>query len=165
MTSLYTHHKQPTTTRTWPLTLNNELSNAEPRHLSRCNATFVLLLFNQYYPSHLSTVARKIPFDDPVVLNYVRIGYVLSQVIMLGVYYYVSTAVIIFYSFLLHPIFIHFTLDQTEERSDSSQIWQVTIPLHCPLSIANPHKTVEPPTPMVRNPPTRQPHKNLAVSL
>ncbi|KAI0318284.1 phosphate transport-domain-containing protein [Amylostereum chailletii] len=35
-------------------------------------------------------VARKIPFDDPDVLNYVRIGYVASQVILLAVYYYTS---------------------------------------------------------------------------
>lgn len=39
------------------------------------------------------SVARKIPFDDPEVLTYVRIGYVLSQVIALGIYYYVSMAV------------------------------------------------------------------------
>jgi len=38
-------------------------------------------------------LARKIPFDDPVVLNYVRLAYVLSQVVMLGVYYYVSLAI------------------------------------------------------------------------
>ncbi|THH14238.1 hypothetical protein EW146_g6078 [Bondarzewia mesenterica] len=35
-------------------------------------------------------VARKIPFDDPQVLYYVRIGYVLSQVIVLAVYYFTS---------------------------------------------------------------------------
>jgi len=35
-------------------------------------------------------VARKIPFDDPEVLNYVRIGYVASQVIILGIYYFTS---------------------------------------------------------------------------
>ncbi|KJA13770.1 hypothetical protein HYPSUDRAFT_195556 [Hypholoma sublateritium FD-334 SS-4] len=38
-------------------------------------------------------LARKIPFDDPDVLLYVRIGYVLSQVIVLGAYYYVSMAI------------------------------------------------------------------------
>ena len=38
-------------------------------------------------------VARKIPFDDPQVLNYVRVGYVVSQLIILTVYYYVSTTV------------------------------------------------------------------------
>jgi len=35
-------------------------------------------------------VARKIPFDDPDVLNYVRVGYVASQVIILGLYYLTS---------------------------------------------------------------------------
>ncbi|KAG0705791.1 inorganic phosphate transporter [Suillus ampliporus] len=35
-------------------------------------------------------VARRIPFDDPEVLNYVRIGYVTSQVIIMGVYFFVS---------------------------------------------------------------------------
>ncbi|KAG1868564.1 inorganic phosphate transporter [Suillus subluteus] len=35
-------------------------------------------------------VARRIPFDDPEVLNYVRIGYVTSQVIIMGAYFYVS---------------------------------------------------------------------------
>ncbi|KAF9474944.1 PHO88-related membrane protein [Pholiota conissans] len=38
-------------------------------------------------------LARKIPFDDPVVLNYVRVGYVVSQVIVLAIYYYVSLAI------------------------------------------------------------------------
>jgi hypothetical protein len=42
------------------------------------------------------TVARKIPFEDPVILNYVRIGYIVSQVIILGAYYYVSLAVCFF---------------------------------------------------------------------
>ena len=40
-----------------------------------------------------SLVARKIPFDDPLVLNYVRLGYVVSQLVMLGVYCYVSMGV------------------------------------------------------------------------
>ncbi|KAF8887877.1 PHO88-related membrane protein [Gymnopilus junonius] len=38
-------------------------------------------------------LARKIPFDDPVVLNYVRIGYVAVQVIVLAVFYYVSLTI------------------------------------------------------------------------
>jgi len=38
-------------------------------------------------------VARKVPFEDPEVLTYVRIGYVAAQVIILGVYYYISMAV------------------------------------------------------------------------
>lgn len=35
-------------------------------------------------------MARKVPFDDPDVLNYVRIGYVVSQVLILAVYYFIS---------------------------------------------------------------------------
>ncbi|GLB40123.1 putative inorganic phosphate transporter [Lyophyllum shimeji] len=35
-------------------------------------------------------VARKIPFDDPQVLTYVRIAYAAVQVLVLGTYYYVS---------------------------------------------------------------------------
>jgi len=35
-------------------------------------------------------VARKIPFEDPQVLTYVRIAYVASQAIILAVYYYIS---------------------------------------------------------------------------
>ncbi|KAH7884878.1 inorganic phosphate transporter [Phlebopus sp. FC_14] len=35
-------------------------------------------------------VARRIPFDDPVVLNYVRLGYIASQIIILGTYFIVS---------------------------------------------------------------------------
>ena len=50
---------------------------------------------------HDDIVARKIPFEDPLVLNYVRAGYVLAQVIVLAVYYYVSLVVSsLFRSFL-----------------------------------------------------------------
>ncbi|KAI9457036.1 inorganic phosphate transporter [Boletus coccyginus] len=35
-------------------------------------------------------IARRIPFDDPVILNYVRLGYVLSQIIIIGTYFFVS---------------------------------------------------------------------------
>ncbi|KAG6369877.1 inorganic phosphate transporter [Boletus reticuloceps] len=35
-------------------------------------------------------IARRIPFDDPLVLNYVRLGYVLSQIIIMGTYFFVS---------------------------------------------------------------------------
>jgi len=41
----------------------------------------------------LMQVARKVPLDDPEVLNYVRIGYVTAQVIILSVYYYISMTV------------------------------------------------------------------------
>ncbi|KAJ3558356.1 hypothetical protein NM688_g979 [Phlebia brevispora] len=38
-------------------------------------------------------LARKIPFDDPQVLTIVRIVYVVTQVVVLGVYYYVSAKI------------------------------------------------------------------------
>jgi hypothetical protein len=41
----------------------------------------------------LMQVARKIPFEDPQVVLYVRIAYVAVQVIALGVYYYISATV------------------------------------------------------------------------
>lgn len=71
---------------------NHELRNPEPRHLARRNARFVPLYFF-WLSTEARLVARKIPFDDPKVLNYVRLGYVVSQLVMLGVYYYVSMAV------------------------------------------------------------------------
>ena len=44
-------------------------------------------------PPQTTTVARRIPFDDPEILTYVRIGYVAVQLIVLVTYYYVSTRV------------------------------------------------------------------------
>ncbi|KAI0071259.1 inorganic phosphate transporter [Panus rudis PR-1116 ss-1] len=38
-------------------------------------------------------LARKIPFDDPQVLTYVRIAYVTVQVIVLATYYYTSSKI------------------------------------------------------------------------
>ena len=38
-------------------------------------------------------MAKKVPFDDPQVLTYVRIAYVTTQVVVLGVYYYVGLQV------------------------------------------------------------------------
>jgi len=38
-------------------------------------------------------VARKIPFDDPQVLQYVRIGYVSAQIICLATFYFVSSKI------------------------------------------------------------------------
>ncbi|TFY79714.1 hypothetical protein EWM64_g4296 [Hericium alpestre] len=35
-------------------------------------------------------VARKVPFEDPEILHYVRIGYIVSQLIILAMYFYVS---------------------------------------------------------------------------
>jgi hypothetical protein len=56
-------------------------------------------------PSHTSQantpkpVARKIPFDEPDVLNYVRIGYVVSQATVLAVFYYVAYKVCLSFPF------------------------------------------------------------------
>ena len=47
-------------------------------------------------------VARKVPFDNPQVLEYVRIGYVASQAIALLVYYYTSSKVCLNLFFLVH---------------------------------------------------------------
>jgi len=38
-------------------------------------------------------VARRIPFEDPQVLMYVRIGYVLTQVVCIGTYLYISAKI------------------------------------------------------------------------
>ncbi|KAL9714572.1 phosphate transporter (Pho88) [Leucoagaricus gongylophorus] len=38
-------------------------------------------------------LARRIAFDDPLVLSYVRIGYAAAQLVILATYYYVSLTV------------------------------------------------------------------------
>ncbi|EKM57843.1 uncharacterized protein PHACADRAFT_251719 [Phanerochaete carnosa HHB-10118-sp] len=38
-------------------------------------------------------LARKIPFEDPQVLTYVRVAYVAVQVIVLGVYYFITAKI------------------------------------------------------------------------
>lgn len=38
-------------------------------------------------------MARKIPFEDPQVLTYVRIAYVVVQALVLGVYYFITLKV------------------------------------------------------------------------
>ncbi|KAF8735516.1 hypothetical protein AX14_001948 [Amanita brunnescens Koide BX004] len=38
-------------------------------------------------------LARRIPFDNPQVLLAVRVAYVVTQVVVLGVYYYISTKI------------------------------------------------------------------------
>ncbi|THU97539.1 inorganic phosphate transport PHO88 [Dendrothele bispora CBS 962.96] len=38
-------------------------------------------------------LARRIPFENPEVLNYVRIGYACTQLVILGVYYYITMQV------------------------------------------------------------------------
>ncbi|KAK1761520.1 inorganic phosphate transporter Pho88 [Echria macrotheca] len=38
-------------------------------------------------------VAKKIPFDDPLVLNYCRAAYAISNLLILGIYLYIKTVV------------------------------------------------------------------------
>ncbi|KAK1225552.1 phosphate transporter (Pho88) [Marasmius sp. AFHP31] len=38
-------------------------------------------------------LARRIDFENPDTLNYVRVGYVATQMVILGIYYYVSVIV------------------------------------------------------------------------
>jgi len=38
-------------------------------------------------------LSKKVPFDDPTVLNGVRAAYVLSNLIILGVYLYVGSKI------------------------------------------------------------------------
>lgn len=123
-------------------------------------------------------MARKIPFDDPDVLLYVRIGYVVTQAICLAVYFYISQKVCL----PLPPIFLSFrpvcvgwkssyfcgrALDwmnycrclagQVEERPDRAQVWYVTR-LVC-FAFVLPYRPVavlpvEPPNQMVSPSPT-----------
>ena len=109
-----------------PRLVNHERCNLEPRHLSPRYArwagrspihSFVSLIV-------LPQVARKIPFDDPEVLLYARIGYVSAQLIVLAIYFVCSSRVSIW------PLDLwiggpHTMPDQAEERPDRSQIWQV----------------------------------------
>lgn len=64
------------------------------------------LVFVWCYAFIWRTVARKIPFDDPDVLLYVRIGYVVTQTLCLIVYYYISQKVCV----PLPPISLSFSL-------------------------------------------------------
>jgi len=41
----------------------------------------------------LMQVAKRIPFDDPNVLNMVRAGYILSNVIIVSIYYYIGITI------------------------------------------------------------------------
>jgi hypothetical protein len=38
-------------------------------------------------------VAKKIPFDDPLVLNYCRAAYAISNLLILGIYLYIKIIV------------------------------------------------------------------------
>ena len=49
-------------------------------------------------------MARRINFENPETLNYVRVGYVTTQLVILGIYYYVSVivSVVLFFFFIMH---------------------------------------------------------------
>ena len=51
-------------------------------------------------------MAKKVPFDDPQVLTYVRIAYVATQITVLGVYYYVGLQVRSPLSYYVVPAFM-----------------------------------------------------------
>ncbi len=68
-------------------------------------------------------VARKVPFDNPQVLDYVRIAYVASQAISLLVYYYTSHKVRQNFSLAqLNASHVRGHPDKVKERSDPAQI-------------------------------------------
>jgi len=73
-------------------------------------------------------VARKIPFDDPEVLLYVRVGYVTVQLVVLAVYFTISS----FVRVPLRPTSskcLAASSDQEGQRQDCHQVWYVyTIP-------------------------------------
>lgn len=116
-----------------------------------------------------AAVARKIPFDDPDVLLYVRIGYVFTQALCLAVYYYISQKVCLSLS---HPVLFSVPdggararvvahvcgyvaggdgVGQVEERPDRAQVWYVALPITQPAirNLTFLHPPVEPPNQMV----------------
>ena len=72
---------------------HHELWHTKSRYFSRSHAMSVNPFISSCLQLAVLLVARKIPFDDPEVLNYVRIAYVTAQVIVLGIYYYISYTV------------------------------------------------------------------------
>ena len=123
----------------------HECCHGQPRNLSRCNATYVLLV-SLLSCTHVALVARRIPFDDPDVLNYCRIGYVGAQLVVLAIYYYISMAVSIGPSSSTDQA--HTTTcrlnAKTTKRCSNTVRHSLT---SCSLLILNP---VDPPSPMVR---------------
>jgi hypothetical protein len=64
-------------------------------------------------------VARKIPFDDPQVLLYVRAAYVIVQVVILGTYYLVSLRVKNYMSLRMHFLTL---LAQVKKKNDMTTL-------------------------------------------
>ena len=76
-------------------------------------------------------MARKIPFDDPEVLNYVRAGYVTVQLLVLSTYYYISMKVSASNP-ILHKRLVSrragaFAIGQAKERPDGVEVWCVIL--------------------------------------
>jgi len=68
--------------------------------------------------------------DNPLVLNYVRAGYVIVQLIAIFVYMYTSSVVrrSLCLVFVCHSCMQFFVvLDQEEERSDCVEVWYVEV--------------------------------------
>lgn len=93
----------------------------------------------------LSVVAKKVPFDDPQVLLYVRIGYVVAQLTVLGVFYYVSTLVRRFSCLLDCPS----PLSQVKKKNDMTVLKYGASPRSSPMPFTH-VPLVEPANPMVR---------------
>ena len=52
----------------------------------RCSTNLIIILF-------LVQLAKKIPMEDPMVLNGCRAAYILSNLIIFGLYFYVKTKI------------------------------------------------------------------------
>jgi hypothetical protein len=78
---------------------NDESSHSKSRYFLRRHARSPFAPHGRveqtltYTSFFWSLVARKIPFDDPVVLNYVRAGYIIAQGISIAVFFYISAKV------------------------------------------------------------------------
>lgn len=86
--------------------------------------------------SHGDPVARKIPFDDPETLNYIRVGYVSAQLLVLTTYYYMSMKVCaasLFSSLCCRTDYHRTVVDKAKERPVDAEIWYVYLfyQLHC----------------------------------
>ncbi len=93
-------------------------------------------------------VARKIPFDDPDVLNYARIGYLATQFIILGIYYYVSMTV---RCTLCAREFTEYSAIQIKRKNDQTVLkyGEFTLIFFCFFWVSQAEIIVEPSTPMV----------------
>lgn len=110
--------------------------------LSLCSVCCLLSFGSQI--NNFYSVARRIAFDDPQVLTYVRIGYATVQLVILATYYYVSLTVRIYSPISSHS---HPLKGQAQERQYRPQIWSVS-PSFFLVLFANPF-LVEAQNPMV----------------